>query len=78
MSPEKKANIEMFKIQFVTKKLNLTATEAQSFWPVYNEHKNTMQAILKEKKDKEIDMEESILASRKKNGYCVKANFENR
>ena len=72
MSPEKKANIEMFKIQFVTKKLNLTATEAQSFWPVYNEHKNTMQAILKEKKDKEIDMEESILAARKKMATALK------
>jgi len=72
MSPEKKANIEMFKIQFVTKKLNLTATEAQSFWPVYNEHKNAMQAILKEKKDKEIDMEESILAARKKMAAALK------
>lgn len=72
MSPEKKANIEMFKIQFITKKLNLTAAEAQSFWPVYNEHKNAMQAILKEKKDKEIDMEESILTARKKMAAALK------
>jgi hypothetical protein len=72
MSPEKKANLEMFKIQFVTKKLNLTPAEAQSFWPVYNEHKNAIQAILKEKKDNEIDMEEALLTARKKMAIALK------
>jgi hypothetical protein len=28
--------LEALKIAFITKELNLTATEAQSFWPYYN------------------------------------------
>lgn len=31
-----KERIEAMKIGFITKKLNLTAEEAQRFWPVYN------------------------------------------
>ena len=45
----------MFKIQFITKKLELTKTEAESFWPVYDAHKKAMQEIIKTKMNDEID-----------------------
>lgn len=40
-SPQNNANREKlnaYKIGFFTKKLNLTSSEAQKFWPVYNEY----------------------------------------
>ena len=41
-----------YKIGFFTKKLNLTAAEAEKFWPVYNQ----MRAELKVVMDKEMDL----------------------
>ena len=34
---EKDEKIEALKVGFITKELNLTSTEAEKFWPVYNE-----------------------------------------
>jgi hypothetical protein len=50
--------INEYKIAFLTKKLNLTAAEAQKFWPIYNDmdakrkdiHKNMMDKM-KESRD---------------------------
>jgi hypothetical protein len=50
--------VEMYKIAFLTKKLDLTPAEAQKFWPIYNEldakrkdiHKNMMEKM-KESRD---------------------------
>ena len=39
MRPEQKEKIEMFKIQFITKNLELTSKEAEGFWPVHEAHK---------------------------------------
>lgn len=61
-----KANIEMFKTKFITDQLALTQQEAEAFWPVYNEYKNGMRAIYKEKKENEIELQEAILIVRKK------------
>jgi len=46
------ANLEKltnYKIAFFTKKLNLTAQEAEKFWPVYNEFQDKRQLILLER-----------------------------
>jgi len=61
-----RANIEMFKTKFITDQLALTQQEAEAFWPVYNEYKNGMRAIYKEKKENEIELQEAILIVRKK------------
>ncbi len=42
--------IESMKIAFLTNKLNLTAKEAQLFWPLYNEYNQKMEALRKAKK----------------------------
>lgn len=46
---EKMDKFKSQKIAFITEKLQLTPTEAQAFWPVYNEFSNKRQAIQEEK-----------------------------
>ena len=42
---DKEDKIETLKIGFITKELNLTAAEAEKFWPVYNEMEAKMKEI---------------------------------
>lgn len=37
--------VEAMKVAFITNKLNLTPTEAQGFWPIYNAHQDEMKKI---------------------------------
>lgn len=62
----RRAKIEMFKVQFITEKLNLTKSEAEVFWPVYNEAKKNIDELVKSKMNDEIQFEENILAIKKK------------
>jgi hypothetical protein len=66
MRPEQKEKIEMFKIQFITKNLELTSKEAEGFWPVHEAHKKEMQEIIKTKMSDEILLQEAMLNARKK------------
>ena len=66
MRPEQREKIEMFKIQFITKNLELTTSEAEGFWPVYEGHKKSIQEIIKTKMNDEILMQEAMLNARKK------------
>jgi len=63
---ERKERIEVFKIQFITEKLELTPNEAESFWPVYEEYNKTVKEIAKTKSEDEILFQEAILVARKK------------
>jgi hypothetical protein len=66
MSKEQRAQMESFKIQFITKKLNLTPEEAEKFWPVYNEQKEASKKLMGAEKDDEISFHEAMLVIRKK------------
>jgi hypothetical protein len=66
MRPEQREKIEMFKIQFITKNLELNTREAEGFWPVHEAHKKAMQEIIKTKMSDEILLEEAMLNARKK------------
>ena len=66
MRPEQREKIEMFKIQFITKNLELSTREAEGFWPVHEAHKKTMQEIIKTKMSDEILLQEAMLNARKK------------
>ncbi len=66
MEPEKRAKIEMYKIQFITEKLGLSPAEARDFWPVYNEHKIAVDEIVKSKIGDEIQFQEAMLFAKKK------------
>lgn len=44
-SKEKEDKIEALKVGFITKELNLTTSEAEKFWPIYNEMDAKMKEI---------------------------------
>lgn len=48
---KKKQLIDAQKSAYITKKLELTTTEAQAFWPVYNEYDAKKDVILKANKE---------------------------
>jgi hypothetical protein len=66
MTKEQRERLELFKIQFITKKLDLTPAEAEKFWPLYNEQKEASRNLMQEKKEDEIEFQESMLVIRKK------------
>jgi hypothetical protein len=66
MRPEQREKIEMFKVQFITKNLELNVKEAEGFWPVHEAHKKAMQEIIKNKMNDEILLQEAMLNARKK------------
>ena len=46
------SRIESKKVAFITQKLDLTPTEAQQFWPLYNEYQAKMKDFRKQNKTK--------------------------
>jgi hypothetical protein len=66
LDEKRREKIEMFKVQFFTEKLNLTKTEAEQFWPVYNEAKKNIDELVKSRMADEIQFEENVLAIKKK------------
>lgn len=58
--------LEMFKIEFFTKKLALTKSEAELFWPLYEAHRKAAKEIMDNKSNDEIQVQEAMLAARKK------------
>lgn len=45
---QKKAKIKEMKVAFLTQEMDLTETEAQNFWPVYNSHADQLKSLRKE------------------------------
>ncbi len=62
--PPKKVDIEAVIVAYITKKMNLTAAEAQEFWPVFNNYKKEFKATATE--TDEIKKSEAIVALQKK------------
>ena len=58
--------VELIKVNYITKQLNLTKEEAEAYWPVYNEYHKNLRSILESKSGDEIQLEENILMERKK------------
>ena len=42
--------IKSLKIAFITERLDLTPKEAQSFWPIYNEHQSKREGLFREER----------------------------
>ena len=76
MNEEKREKIELYKIQYITEKLNLNSNEAQVFWPIYNEHQKTVKAIFDAKMQDEILFEEAMLNAKKKYKADLKGIFK--
>jgi len=47
-SPEKRERIKALKVAFITEKLQLTESEAQKFWPIYNTFEENMHKFRKD------------------------------
>ena len=55
-NPKMEKKIESMRIAFITNELNLSPSESQAFWPVFNEMKDKEKAIRMEMKpDKPVD-----------------------
>jgi hypothetical protein len=69
--------LQSLKIAYLTKKMDLSPEEAQRFWPIYNKYTEEIRSIRQAQKQTpgpEIEVEEKILAVRKKyNGEFAKA-----
>ena len=51
ISDEKRKKIEIQKIAFITKALDLSSEEAQVFWPVYNNFSDKMKTIKERRRE---------------------------
>jgi len=47
-TPEQKEKLKAHKIAFITDRLQLTPSEAEKFWPVYNENEAAIEALHKD------------------------------
>ena len=58
-TPEMREKMDAYRVAFITEKLDLTAAEAQEFWPIFNEREKRIHALKKErrknKKDSDFD-----------------------
>lgn len=54
------------KIAYITKQLNLTAEEAEKFWPVYNNYVKEFRKARLDRQDDVLAQEENVLNVRKK------------
>jgi hypothetical protein len=65
--------IQALKVAFITQKLHLTPSEAERFWPVYNQYDNEIKQLRANKKDGDVlENEQKLLDIRKK----YKPSFE--
>ena len=60
ISDEKRKKIEIQKIAFITKSLDLSSEEAQIFWPVYNEFSDSMLVIHKQRRNNNKEYRKNI------------------
>jgi Skp family chaperone for outer membrane proteins len=58
--------LEAIKVAYITKELSLTSTEAEKFWPLYNQYFAELKKAREENKTDELMFEEKALNIRKK------------
>jgi len=63
---DRQSKIEALKIAYITKELNLSAEEAQKFWPVFNEYAKNLKTVRREHLTDELAFEEKALDIRKR------------
>lgn len=51
-----KEKMETLKVAYITEKVELTASEAKEFWPVYNQYKEEMRSLKTESKGDKKDL----------------------
>jgi len=69
---QRSEKIQDLKIAFLTQKLQLTSSEAEKFWPVYNSYQNEIRQLRGNRNDDVLENEQRLLDIRKK----YKPSFE--
>lgn len=59
---ERQDKIKALKIAFITDKLELTETEAQKFWPIYNAHEKEMEMLRLNAREKRRNLKIATLS----------------
>lgn len=67
-----KNKIEVLKMGYMTRELNLTPKEAQSFWPVYNNYYNEIRQARSQYPDDEVAFEKKVVEIKER----YKGNFK--
>lgn len=57
-----RGKVKALKIAYITEQLDLSSKEAQQFWPIYNEHEETMEGFKRKER-------KSIKAIKEANGF---------
>ncbi len=61
------SRVDALKIAYITKEMNLTESEAQRFWPIYNDYSDELRTARRERRNNgNLDSEEKILNIRRK------------
>lgn len=47
--PKARQRVEAAKIAFITHRLDLSTSEAQQFWPIYNNYQKEMEALIRQR-----------------------------
>ena len=70
---KEKDDINTVKIAYITNQLNLTPTEAQKFWPIYNRYFSEVKKAQQDSPDDIVAFQEKLVNIRKK----YKPEFKN-
>ncbi|MFD2561356.1 sensor of ECF-type sigma factor [Aquimarina rubra] len=57
-----RGRVKALKIAYITEQLDLSSKEAQQFWPIYNEHEDTMESLKRKER-------KSVRALKETNGF---------
>ena len=59
--------IQAMEMAFITKELNLSPDEAQKFWPVFNQYRNEIKGVVRDKSgNDQLEKQQRMLDLRKK------------
>lgn len=57
---DKQDRIEALKVAFITNRLNLSPSEAQTFWPVYNECSQKLENLRKDRRQQFVSVKDNV------------------
>jgi hypothetical protein len=69
---QRSEKIQALKIAFISQRLHLNSTEAEKFWPVYNDYQSEIRQLRSNKSDDVLENEQKLLDIRKR----YKPSFE--
>jgi hypothetical protein len=72
---EKREKVKAMKVEFITSKLELTSSEAEKFWPIYNEFSDEIHALEKARR-KMLKEDKGVYVSDEQTNKLIASNFD--